>query len=124
MQHDLGSIDVSVQIYDEAGSVIFPDAIVIVDANNLQITFSSAQTGRCVVISGSVSGIARPQYGFVFTQATASNTWTIDHNLGYYPAVKIFVDGYEVQPSQIFNPSLNRTIVSFTSPKDGVARLI
>lgn len=48
--HNLGSTNVIVQVVDGSGFVLIPNNIQIVDANNVQITFDTAQTGTARVI--------------------------------------------------------------------------
>ena len=59
-----------------------------------------------------------------FEQDVASNVWVIPHNLGAYPIVRVFVDGYEIQPYSIQFPDLNTVVISFTIPLTGIARCI
>jgi hypothetical protein len=48
--HNLSSTNVIVQVVDSSGFVIIPKEIQIVDANNVQVTFNTAQTGTVRVI--------------------------------------------------------------------------
>lgn len=53
--HSLNTYDVSVTLYDTTVSPrkqVWPENIFIVDANNIQVTFSATVAGRCVVIKG------------------------------------------------------------------------
>ena len=61
---------------------------------------------------------------YVHTQATASSTWTINHNLGYCPAVEVFDSGSNEVDADITHPTLNQTIILFVTPISGFARLI
>lgn len=69
-------------------------------------------------------GPAGPARGnFDFTQGTASDTWTIAHNLGYYPSVTV-VDslGREVEGDVHYLDTNNITIY-FTAALAGQAFL-
>lgn len=65
-----------------------------------------------------------PSYDSTFVQDTPSDTWVIDHNLGYYPIVRAFSGGIEVQPVGITFISLNRVVLTFSSPIQGVVRVV
>jgi len=48
--HNFGSENVIVQAFDENKSVIFPDAITIINANTIEIQFNSLQSGTARII--------------------------------------------------------------------------
>lgn len=50
VNHNLGTEDVIVMIWDASNEAIIPNTIEIVDVNNITITFSPAQSGRAVII--------------------------------------------------------------------------
>lgn len=61
--------------------------------------------------------------GYDFTQASASATWTIAHNLGYKPSVSAFsVGGVEMMAS-VTHLSTNTLQLDFNLPVAGSARL-
>lgn len=124
INHGLNTTDVNVQIYDTSNVFILPDEITIVDNNNVSVTFSNPQDGKAVIVSGHFTGITKPTYAYTHFQNTASNTWVINHMLGYMPIVRVFIGVDEVQPSSITHPTLNQTIITFTTPVAGYARLI
>lgn len=47
--HNLGSRNVIIQVFDDDGYMVIPADIQIVDENNIEITFNSAQTGTARV---------------------------------------------------------------------------
>lgn len=61
---------------------------------------------------------------FVFTQSTAAATWTINHNLGHVPSVEVFDSGSQEIEADVSHPSSNTTVIVFTVPTAGFARLI
>lgn len=61
--------------------------------------------------------------GYVFTQSTAAATWTINHNLGHVPSVEVFDSGSQEIEADVLHPSVNTTIILFTVPTTGFARL-
>jgi hypothetical protein len=51
--HNLNTTTPVVQVYDGSGNMIIPSSVVIVDADDLTITFSVAQSGKAIIISNS-----------------------------------------------------------------------
>lgn len=96
VEHGLNNSTPVFQIYDANGHIFTPDEVVIVDANTLSITLTTAMTGSVTVLSGTMYGspALSPVLTHVFTAATQ---WTLPHNLGRVPAVRIYVNGAEVQ---------------------------
>lgn len=124
VNHKLNTTSVNVQIYDASSNVIIPDTIRTVDNHNVEIAFSSAQSGRAVVVTGHFEGVTKPTYNFTYYQSTAATTWTILHNLGYNPITRIFIGNQEVQPATITHPNVNETVITFTTAQAGYARLV
>jgi hypothetical protein len=62
--------------------------------------------------------------GFLtFTQNAVSNTWTIPHSLGYYPAVTTTDSANTVIDGTISYPSLTSVVVNFGIATSGFAYL-
>lgn len=61
--------------------------------------------------------------GYVFTQALASATWVINHNLGFYPGVALYDASGFAMAGSVRNVSTNIVEVTFNSPYAGTARL-
>lgn len=60
---------------------------------------------------------------YVHEQFIESNTWTIRHNLGLYPAVELFNSEYQEIDGDVQHPSLTVTVITFSKPVSGMARL-
>jgi hypothetical protein len=60
---------------------------------------------------------------YVFTQNTPSDTWIINHNLGYKPAVELLTVGGVEFDASVTHTSINQTIVNIAMPIAGSARL-
>ena len=60
---------------------------------------------------------------FNFEQVTPSTTWTINHNLGYKPAIDLFSVGSQEIDGGVVHTSDNQTVVTFTVATAGFARL-
>lgn len=61
--------------------------------------------------------------GFNFTQASPQLTWTINHNLGFRPAVELASVGGLLIFGQIQHTSVNQVLVTFNTAQAGTARL-
>lgn len=122
--HALNTTSVNVQIFDGGSQVIIPDTVTTTGPNTAVVTFSGAQEGRAVVISGHFDGNVKPTYAYTHYQTAASTEWVIDHNLGYPPIVRVFIGTSEVQPASISHPTVNQTVITFTTAVAGTARLI
>lgn len=122
--HNLNTTSVNIQVYDNFNQVIIPDSIETTGANTATVTLASGSTGRAVVVTGHIDGLQRPTYAYTHYQNSASDTWTIVHNLGYNPIVRVFIGTSEVQPETITHPDTNTTVITFTTPQVGYAQLI
>ena len=58
---------------------------------------------------------------FEHTQATADSTWTVNHNLGFRPAVTVLSPGGLEMLAEVLHTSLNQALVYFDAPKAGNA---
>ena len=61
---------------------------------------------------------------YVHNQASASFVWTINHNLGYRPAVELFDSGSQEFDAQVSHPTVNQTVVTMSVATSGFARLL
>ncbi|TFZ81157.1 hypothetical protein [Candidatus Macondimonas diazotrophica] len=71
------------------------------------------------VIDVNFSGLGGSTYKH--TQASASDTWTVNHNLGYNPTVQVFNSGGQVVIADISHTSLNQTVISASLAFSGYA---
>lgn len=62
--------------------------------------------------------------GYNHSQGSASNTWTINHNLGYKPSVTLFTLGGVEFDAEVIHTSVNQCVVSLVIPTAGTARLV
>ncbi len=68
-----------------------------------------------------VSGASTPAY--VHTQAVPSATWTIAHNLGWYPNVTVKDSTDRVVVGELAHPDANTVVATFSAAFSGVAYL-
>lgn len=60
---------------------------------------------------------------YTHNQGTSSSTWTINHNLGYYPSVTVVDNGDNVVIGDVSYISTNQVSVSFSASFGGKAYL-
>lgn len=79
-----------------------------------------------VVRAGSAMGVQGPPgtsgASYTHTQAVASSVWTINHNLGFRPAITLLTDGGAVIDAEIGHASDNAAVVTLSQPLAGTAR--
>jgi hypothetical protein len=124
INHPLNTMSVNVQVYDGTNNVIIPDSILTTSPSQVLVNFSTPTGGRAVLVTGQFDGNVKPTYAYTHQQTSQSTTWTINHNLGYNPVVRVFIGNDEVQPLTISHPSTMQTVITFTTVQAGFARLI
>ncbi len=60
---------------------------------------------------------------FIFTQSSASSTWQITHNLGFYPNVTVVDSNNRSIDAQITYISKSEITITFSTPTSGKAYL-
>lgn len=125
LSHDLNTVNPLIQIYGTDFKMVIPDNIETIDNNTSVVTFGYPIAGRAVAMfGGSLVGSSKSGVSFEYTQTSLSNTWVINHDLGYYPIVRVFVGNSEIQPLSIVHNSLFQTTITFSTQYVGVARLV
>lgn len=101
--------------------------------NTVVVTENSKTTVVAVpqstAISTIVVGVQGPQgpvgvFAYVHTQSAPSATWTVNHNLGYRPAVEILDSGSQEIDGEVSHPTINQTVITLNPASAGIARLI
>ena len=89
---------------------------------------SNEQTNNNAVISPLVriftGGERVGSKPFIFVQSVPATIWTVDHNLGYRPDVRVYDVNGSLVIASIQHVSDNRTLVSFNTPQSGSANFI
>lgn len=93
---------------------------VIIRGKN-QVTKLSGDARK--IILGATLGGTPPVNNYFHDQPTASTTWTINHNLGFFPQTQTFNAGGLEIFGEILNTNINQTVVTFILPISGYARL-
>lgn len=60
---------------------------------------------------------------YTHIQGPASAVWTINHNLGFMPAVRVLSSGGAEVDALELHTSINQVLIYFSSPFAGTARL-
>lgn len=119
------SDEVQILAVEDDSSVVIEDseADILVDQSNEVVITTDVQL---------IPGPQGPQgppgpsgaAGFSFTQGSPSTTWTINHNLGFYPVCEVFSVGGLFVEVEAINLSLNTVQLNFNSAVAGTARLV
>jgi len=64
-----------------------------------------------------------PDLAYAHTQGTASATWTINHNLDFYPNVTILDSAGTIVEGEIAYTSRNQVVLTFSAAFSGKAYL-
>lgn len=97
--------------------------------NTVTVTENSSSTVVSVPLTSTVTAITVGPQGpagsgaYVHTQTTVSSTWTINHNMGFYPSVELLDTGSQEIDGEISHPSVNQTVVTLNPASAGFARL-
>lgn len=100
---------------------MIPDDVVINSNNSLTVLFGSPVSGTSVVMYGDITGAQKPAYQFTHIQTELSSSWVVNHALGYYPIVRVFIGTSEVQPMSIVHNTINQTTITFSQSYVGQA---
>lgn len=97
-------------------------------SNTITVTDSGSNTVVAVPVTSTVTATtAGPQgpagAGYLHQQTSSSTTWTINHNLGFRPAVELFDSGSQEIEGDVAHPSINQAIITVNPATTGSARL-
>jgi hypothetical protein len=139
INHNLDTLTPLVDVYDPIYSQLIPAQVISIDNNNLEVRFSSPNSGYAILSKGSgVSSIyavtasyaitaSYSNYtGYNFIQSVSSNTWVVNHNLNnQYPLVQVYTsDNLAILPASISGSDFNTTIITFSSARTGYVRIV
>jgi hypothetical protein len=119
INHGLGDDAPVVQVYDNLGEQITPDTIDIVDADNVDVTFSVSTTGT-VIIHGGESAFTGTT-AFYQMSFVAQTTVNVPHNLGIEPVHVTCYDGagVQIEPLSVTIVDLDNVTVVFSASTTG-----
>lgn len=101
-----------------------PGAIVYLQGSNEQSGSSYSSVGPPPAIIPAASPDETAVFAYVHTQASASSSWTIAHNLGYIPSVYLYTTGGLEFEGAVIHVSNNVCIVTLNVPLAGYARFV
>jgi len=123
INHSMNVGTPNVQVYEQDNRMVIPESVEIISNQQVVVRFGRPVTGRAVVLSGSEVGQVSEQSVFEHFQTDLATTWTISHGLGFAPIVRVFIGNTEVLPQTITHPDLFTTVITFSEPQIGIARL-
>jgi hypothetical protein len=121
IDHSINSRTPVVEVYDQNYNVIIPTGIYNPGAFQTLIYFDVAQRGYAIISTG--GGLTVDGANAILDQASASSTWTFNHNLGTkYPVFNIFDSNDDVIiPQRINVVDENTAVIYFSSARSGKA---
>lgn len=97
--------------------------------NTVTVTEDGSSTVVSVPVTSTVTAVTQGPQGpagsgaYIHTQSTAASTWTINHNMGFRPAVELLDSGSQEIDGEITHPTVNQTVVMLNPASAGLARL-
>lgn len=67
--------------------------------------------------------VDKSQVSYTHNQSAASNTWSIAHNLNYFPTVQIFDSGSNLVEGAVSHTDANNITITFSAAISGKAYL-
>lgn len=64
-----------------------------------------------------------PLVSYSHTQGSSSTTWSIEHNLGFYPSVTVFMSSGDTVEGSIEHQDVNNLTITFSVAISGTAYL-
>lgn len=106
-----------IETYPNASPVSGGDKLIGTDSINDNATknFTISEIGNFVV--------SNYKNTYVHTQSTASDTWVIPHNKGFFPSVTLVDGSNNVIYSDVSYQDQNEVVVTFSVPVSGKAYL-
>lgn len=121
--HNLGSSGAIFDVYSlDKSEIYIPDTTTFIDKDTVTLTFSTSG-----VSTSTASGfVPFRKEDYVHTQNTASDTWTINHNLGAGGLiVEVWDEDYEyVYPKRVLMQTSDTLVIEFAEPISGTATLL
>jgi hypothetical protein len=103
----LGVVEVSIQNGYELGELH-------------DVLITTPQVNQSLKYDGSIWINKDTEY--VHTQGSASTSWVVNHNLGFYPSVEILSVGFQEIEGTVTHNTINQTTISFETAIAGSAR--
>lgn len=91
------------------------------------VTVKAGSPATVTVKTGGTVGPQGPKGdpgAYVHTQAEAATTWTVNHNLGTKPMIRVYTTGSVEVEAAITHNSTNQATVTFSTALAGYARCV
>lgn len=73
--------------------------------------------------TGGTTEVVVPDLAYAHTQGTSNSTWTINHNLDFYPNVTVVDSAGTIVEGEIAYTSRNQVVLTFSAAFSGKAYL-
>ena len=94
--------------------------VIVGDSISVDVISKTEQPSVDVIITGGIVGTDK---NFVFTQSSASATWTINHTLNKFPAVEVVDSANDIVIGNVTYNSTSQITITFTAAFSGKAYL-
>jgi len=94
--------------------------VIVGDSISVDVVSKTEQPSVDVIITGGIVGVDK---NFVFTQSSASATWTINHTLNKFPAVEVVDSANDIVIGNVTYNSTTQITITFTAAFSGKAYL-
>lgn len=123
INHEFNSAPVMVQVLDDTNKMVIPNEIDMSVENQVTISFAQTVQGKAIITLGALDGTAKPDIAYEET-FSSSDTWVVNHGLGYNPELRIYIGGQEVQPASITHNSTTQATITFSTAQSGIVKAI
>lgn len=93
-----------------------------IDTNKMKIGTGSVSWNNLAYTGVDAQEIV-PLVSYTHSQGSDSSTWTIEHNLGFYPSVSVFMSSGDVVEGAIEHQDVNTLTITFSVAISGTAYL-
>jgi len=93
-----------------------------IDTNKMKIG-NGTNSWNDVAYTGVDAAELLPLISYNHSQGVASDTWSINHNLGFYPSVTVFDSAANEVEGAIVHNDLNNLTITFSAAISGSANL-
>ena len=94
--------------------------VIVGDSISVDVVSKTEQPSVDVIITGGIVGTDK---NFVFTQSSASATWTINHTLNKFPAIEVVDSANDIVIGNVTYNSTSQITITFTAAFSGKAYL-
>lgn len=94
--------------------------VIVGDSISVDVVSKTEQPSVDVIITGGIVGTDK---NFVFTQSSASATWTINHTLNKFPAIEVVDSANDIVIGNVTYNSITQITITFTAAFSGKAYL-